>query len=368
MSPTATYERAPNNSFQGFILPDLVSDCHYPLRLSPDCYNVARASEHWLLRGARLVEPRVTKFMGLKAGELTASCYPDADEFHLRVCSDFMNWLFNMDDWLDEFDVTDTWGMRECCIGAFRDPNNFQTDKLGGLMSKSYVASLSSCSVASNDGSSWDGTGSSAAFIQTGGPGCTKRFIHTMDLFFIAVAKQADDRCQWTYPDLESYITVRRDTSGCKPCFALIEYAARIDLPDEVMSHPVIMAMEEATNDLVTWSNDIFSYNVEQSRWDTHNMIVVLMREQGLDLQGAVDYVGALCKGTVQRFEDNRAMLPSWGEELDKQVAIYVEGLQNWIVGSLHWSFDSERYFGKQGLQVKQNRVIKLLPKRPLST
>ena len=95
-------------------------------------------------------------------------------------------------------------------------------------------------------------------------------------------------------------------------------------------------------------------------------MIVVLMREQGLDLQGAVDYVGTLCKGTIQRFEDNRAMLPSWGRELDKQVAIYVEGLQNWIVGSLHWSFDSERYFGKEGLQVKQNCVIKLLPKRPL--
>lgn len=91
--------------------------------------------------------------------------------------------------------------------------------------------------------------------MQTGGPGCTERFIHTMDLFFIAVAKQADDRAKGHVPDLESYITMRRDTSGCKPCFALIEYAARIDLPDKVMSHPVIMAMEEATNDLVTWSN-----------------------------------------------------------------------------------------------------------------
>lgn len=85
-----------------------------------------------------------------------------------------------------------------------------------------------------------------------------------MDLFFIAVAKQSDDRANGRIPDLESYITVRRDTSGCKPCFALIEYAARIDLPDEVMSHPVIMAMEEATNDLVTWSNvnhSLFSYD-----------------------------------------------------------------------------------------------------------
>jgi hypothetical protein len=91
--------------------------------------------------------------------------------------------------------------------------------------------------------------------MQTSGSGCTERFINTMDLFFIAVALQSNDRAKGWIPDLESYITIRRDTSGCKPCFALIEYAARIDLPDEVMSHPVIMAMEEATNDLVTWSN-----------------------------------------------------------------------------------------------------------------
>ncbi|KAF8840213.1 terpene synthase [Paxillus ammoniavirescens] len=344
MSPTAacTITRTSEHSPAGFVLPDLVSDCSYPLRLSPYCNNVARASERWLLQGACLSQSRATKFMGLKAGELTAACYPDADPFHLRVCSDFMNWLFNMDDWLDEFDVNKTWSMRDCCIGAFRDPINFQTEKLGGKMSKSFFS----------------------RFMRTGGPGCTERFIHTMDLFFTAVAKQAEDRANGHIPDLDSYITVRRDTSGCKPCFALIEYAAGIDLPDEVMSHPVIMAMEEATNDLVTWSNDIFSYNVEQSRGDTHNMIVVLAREQGLDLQGAVDYVGALCKGTIQRFEENRAMLPSWGQELDEQVATYVEGLQNWIVGSLHWSFDSERYFGKEGLYVKQQRIVKLLPRR----
>jgi hypothetical protein len=95
-------------------------------------------------------------------------------------------------------------------------------------------------------------------------------------------------------------------------------------------------------------------------------MIAVLMREQGLDLQGAVDHLGRLCKSTVQRFEDNRAILPSWGEELDRQVSVYVEGLQNWIIGSLHWSFDSTRYFGKDGDTVKQDRIIKLLPKIPL--
>lgn len=76
-----------------------------------------------------------------------------------------------------------------------------------------------------------------------------------MDLFFIAVEQQAIDRHNGLVPELEEYIPVRRDTSGCKPCFALIEFAADIDLPDEVVEHPTIAALEEATNDLITWSN-----------------------------------------------------------------------------------------------------------------
>lgn len=75
--------------------------------------------------------------MGLKAGELTAACYPDASPFHLRVCDDFMNWLFNLDDWLDEFTLEDTYGMAKCCIAAMRDPHSYATDKRAGLMAKS---------------------------------------------------------------------------------------------------------------------------------------------------------------------------------------------------------------------------------------
>ena len=76
-----------------------------------------------------------------------------------------------------------------------------------------------------------------------------------MDLFFKAVTIQARDRAAGIIPDLEDYIVVRRDTSGCKPCWALIEYASGLDLPDEVMEHPIIQSLDEATNDLVTWSN-----------------------------------------------------------------------------------------------------------------
>jgi len=93
-------------------------------------------------------------------------------------------------------------------------------------------------------------------------------------------------------------------------------------------------------------------------------MIPVVMNEQGMDLQSAVDFVGQLCKQSIDRFIYDRSRLPSWGEKIDRDVAIYVTGLADWIVGALHWSFESERYFGKNGRTVKANRIVELLPRR----
>lgn len=93
-------------------------------------------------------------------------------------------------------------------------------------------------------------------------------------------------------------------------------------------------------------------------------MIVIMMHHHGMALQEAVDFVGDLCKKSIDRFMEDRARIPSWGPEIDVQVQAYVQGLADWIVGSLHWSFDSERYFGKEGLQVKKNRIVELAPVR----
>ncbi|KAI0649179.1 terpenoid synthase [Trametes meyenii] len=328
-----------------FLLPDLVSYCPYSLRSNPHG-TIARDSEQWLLAEAHFTPDRREAFLRLHAGELTASCYPDADADHLKVGSDFMNFLFTLDDWSDEFDAKDTYGLAECVMRALENPVGYRTKKAAGKLAKSFFA----------------------RYRRTAGPGCTRRFVDTMDLFFRAVAQQARDRARGDIPSLEEYIALRSDTSGCKPCFALIEYAADIDLPDEVVAHPTIRALEEATNSFVTWSNDIFSYNVEQARGDTHNMIAVIMHRYDFGLQEAVDCVGALCKASIDRFEHDRRHLPSWGPQIDAAVAVYVDGLQNWIVGSLHWSFDSARYFGKDGATIKKHRLVKLLPRSPSSS
>ncbi|KAG1814749.1 isoprenoid synthase domain-containing protein [Suillus subaureus] len=329
MTPIATYTITSSDSeLAGFILPDLFSHCRYPLRVNPHSHLVSCASEQWFFTEAHVVEPEITKFRAFRLRDYNAYCYPDADASHFRNISDFLNWAFMADDYFDDCDIDDIKGMRECCISALRDPISFQTENPLGKICKSFFSRITA----------------------TAGSSCTERFIHGLDLFLIAAAKEIDNRAMGHTYDLESYTALRRNSTGIKCCFALIEYAAQMDLPNEVVSHPVIKAMEDAVSDYTAWCNDILSYNKEQSRHDTLcNLIAVLMREQGLDLQGAVDYSGQLCKSAIQRFEDNRTALPSWGEELDRQVAIYIQGMLDLAVGSLHWALILPAILGMMG-------------------
>ena len=45
----------------------------------------------------------------------------------------------------------------------------------------------------------------------------------------------------------------------------------------------------------------------------------------------------------MERFVQNRGRLSSWGpKDMDKIVDMYMKGLADWMVGFLHWSFESE--------------------------
>ena len=47
---------------------------------------------------------------------------------------------------------------------------------------------------------------------------------------------------------------------------------------------------------------------------------------------------------------------------------MYVEHLAGWPRGNDCWNFESERYFGSEGLEVQKTRYVKLLPKKELAT
>ncbi|KAG5650494.1 Alpha-muurolene synthase [Sphagnurus paluster] len=306
-----------------FIIPDLISHCNFPLAYHPNGDEIAQQSVEWLDSCCpELSTKQRHALRGLQAGELTAYCYNTTTPQRLRVVSDFMNYLFHLDNISDGMMTRETETLSNVVMNAL-----WFSEKYTPTLMEKYEQPKVELNPGKLARDFW------ARCIEDAGPGVQARFKETLGFFFEAVNIQARMRDEDDIPDLESYIAFRRDTSGCKPCWALIEYALGIDLPQSVTEHPIIEALNQATNDLVTWSNDIFSYNVEQSRGDTHNMIVILMKHRGLALQSAVDHVGDLCAQTIDSFIENRAMIPSWGSETDEMVHKYVNGLQDWIVG-----------------------------------
>jgi hypothetical protein len=95
-------------------------------------------------------------------------------------------------------------------------------------------------------------------------------------------------------------------------------------------------------------------------------MITIVMHTKGLPLQDAVDYVGDMCDKSIRQFIKARRRMPSYdnGGHIDRQVAHYIRGLEDWMIGSLHWSFESSRYFGKDGRGVKKTRTVRLNQER----
>jgi alpha-muurolene/germacrene-A/gamma-muurolene synthase len=63
---------------------------------------------------------------GLQAGELTAYCYNNCAPDRLRVVSDFMYYLFHLDDISDGHLARDAGGLANCVMNAFEWPDNYR--------------------------------------------------------------------------------------------------------------------------------------------------------------------------------------------------------------------------------------------------
>ena len=86
-------------------------------------------------------------------------------------------------------------------------------------------------------------------------PTVQQRFKSNVQTFFHSVQQEASFRTLGLVPDLETYMEMRRNTSACKLVFDLIEYSLDLELPDDVIEDPIIMALNQGANDLVTWAN-----------------------------------------------------------------------------------------------------------------
>jgi hypothetical protein len=71
-----------------------------------------------------------------------------------------------------------------------------------------------------------------------------------------------------------------------------------------------------------------------------------------------MNWLEAHIKEDVDRFLVDYARLPSWGEDIDRRLKIYIDGLGYWVRGNDCWSFEGQRYFGAQGTEIQKSRWV----------
>ncbi|EPQ52751.1 terpenoid synthase [Gloeophyllum trabeum ATCC 11539] len=332
---------SPFAPLQQFYLPDLLAVVPLQGSTNPHYDKVSIESSAWV-SSYNLFTNRKRLYFVLGSNELLVShTYPYADRDQFRTCCDFVNLLFVIDEVSDEQNGSDARQTGLTYVNVMKDP-------------------------------SWD-DGSALAkmtrdfrqrFMRHAGPGCLRRFLKHSEDYVEAVAKEAEYRERGEVLGRDAFRDLRRENSAVRLCFGLFEFCLGIDLPDEVFEDHTFMSLYWAACDMVCWSNDVYSYNMEQAKGiGGNNIVTVLMQAKNFTLQEASDYIGKYFTDLMQRFEADKKRLPSWGPEVDEAVAGYVRGMENWIIGNLEWSFETQRYFGANHAEVKHTRLITLLPR-----
>ncbi|KAH9030941.1 terpenoid synthase [Lactarius pseudohatsudake] len=329
-----------------YYIPKTLKNWKWPRRVNPHHNEVQEATAAWI-RSSGALSPKVQKaYDRCNINLLGSLSYPLHDNARLRTCCDFMNLILVVDD---EFSNTshdsedDVQVMADAIMDALRDPQTPRPkgEWIGGEVTRQF----------------WE------LAVKTASPQSQKRFIEASGAYTQAVIQQAEDRRHKHIRSVQEYFEVRRDTIGARPAFALIELD--INLPDEVIHHPVIEEMATLAVDMIILDNDIASYNVEQARGDDdHNIVTIIMHQHKADIQGAMNWVDERHKELEAKFMNlYENKIPKFGEPVDTELARYVDGIGNWVRANDQWNFETERYFGKKAPEVGRTRWVVLLPK-----
>ncbi|KAF8900877.1 terpenoid synthase [Gymnopilus junonius] len=253
----------------------------------------------------------------------------------IRLGCDLISLLYVLDEYTDmmksSFEVEKVRGV---ILGAFKNPHK------GNISANEPPFGAMACDF-------W----TRASSYVSPGALCLEHFIHNFDTYMAAVVREADDRLKRRYHSFEDYLSIRHDSSACLPCFSLCEFG--LELPEEIVHYPRMAALREQGTTLIAISN--VSRGLE-----LHNSVELVMVERNLDVQGAINWLEQYTNGVSASFLDNVANMPSWGEDVDRRVKIYTDGIAQWVRGNDDWTFESGRYFGSKGLEVQKSRIMKL--------
>ncbi|KAI0066962.1 terpenoid synthase [Artomyces pyxidatus] len=328
-----------------FYIPNCLENWKWPRAINPYYEEVKAESAAWARSFGAFSPKAQHAYDRCDFNLLACLAYPRLNKERARTGCDLMNMFFVFDEYSDVSPVEEVQKQADVIMDALRNPHTPRPEGewVGGEVTRQF----------------WE------LAIKTASPQSQKRFIQTFGTYTQAVVQQAADRVHHHVRSVDEYLEVRRDTIGAKPSFAILETG--MNLPDEAVENDIIQRLSILAIDMILLGNDIASYNLEQARGDdNHNIVTIVMHQEKTDIKGAMDWVVEYHKKLEAEFMELYEQVPKllkFGEPVDSELAVYVDGLGNWVRASDQWGFESERYFGKKAPEIQKRRWVTLMPK-----
>lgn len=310
-------------------------------RVNPHYENIRRESEEWLLNHGGF-DARMSRFIHrTDFSYFCAVVLPDASAETLRTLCDWGNWVFPFDDAFDngylKTNPEEARNLIEMLDLIMKD-GQFEPEHPLLIAFKSIWSRLSH---------------SSSEVVRS-------RFAASMTAYCEAIMQQVQMQASTGLSStIDALLALRRESIATTPIYALIEYAYGLSLPDDVIKHPSIQRIETIATDIVLIQNDIVSYAKEKALGESHN-IVSVYHQEGKSLQESFDSAGELLKGRYREWYLTLTQLPTWGEEIDSHVQLYINSVQNVALANLNWSYRAERYWDGNNHEVRKSRIVTL--------
>jgi len=330
------------SSLPQIYLPDPLAQWPWPRKLNDHYAEVKAECDEWLKSFQALDAKTQKSFDSCNFPLLGSLEYPLLDRDGLRVACDLTVLFYIYDEFTDTVNADGARHYADMVMDAIHNPHKTRPrdePKLGEIARQFWLRAIRVSSLSAQD-----------------------QFITSFSQYVYAVIDETSERAKGHILGVENYLKLRRHTIGGHALFFPVE--AGLDIPNEAMAHPVIKLLCALAVESLILTNDMYSYNIEQATGhDGHNIVTVVMNEKGLDLDGALRWLGEYHGEVLSKFLAQSRALPSWGGKVDADVGTFVERLAYLIRGVDCWSLETERYLGTKGPEVQKHRLVTLLPK-----
>lgn len=321
---------------QQLLYPDLY--CPFPSQINKHVDVLEEYAFEWVTRFNLLAnESTYKRFCKSKFFLLAASAYPYSNLEELKIASDWLSWVFIWDDQCDLSDL----GKKPEVLKVFH---------------KRFIEILNGVEVTSQDiALTLALSNLKERTLARGSLTLFHHFISSFEKWLQGCIDEATIRAQGIVPDFDTYMMIRKSSVGVDAFLALTEFCHNLTIPDFLRKNETVLKLQFLTGHIIACCNDIFSASREMSNGDVNNLVLVLHYKQQFPLNRAIHRVVEMHNSAIQTMIDLETSIPTFGAEVDAELAKYILGMHAWIRSNHDWYSQTGRYQSLERLELTQN-------------